>query len=117
MTEEKAIVAQRPEARTVLALSVGARVCLIVGGVLLVWAAYLFWGPISHDVTGGFPARCGSAAQPPVDTLGKAVCGSINDIRRSESLAAAGAALVVIVGGMLAFGFTHVAPRHSRTTP
>jgi hypothetical protein len=111
-----AVPVQQPEIRTVLALSVGARVCLIVGGLFLVWAAYLFWGPIGHDVAGGFPARCGSAAQPPVDTLGKAVCGSINDIRRAESLAAAAAALVVVLGGMLGFGFTRVSTSHSRTT-
>jgi hypothetical protein len=98
-------------ARTVFSLSTGSRICLIVGALLLVFAGYLFWAPLGHSVGTGFPARCGSAAHPPHDTLAKAVCGSVNDERRAQSLSMLVAAVIVVVGGVLAFGATRVDPR------
>src|SRR5690349_10203360 len=106
--------APRTEPRTVLSLSLGARLALVVGLLLLVLAAYLFWGPIGHDVPNGFPANCGSAAKPPHDTLGKAVCGSINEVRLAQSLAVLAAAVVVALGGLFAFGLTRVPARNDR---
>jgi hypothetical protein len=108
--------AARPssEARTVVSLSVGARVCLLLGALLLVLAGLLFWGPISHEVSNGFPAKCGSAAKPPKDSLGKAVCGNANAVRRAESIAALVGAGVLVGGGLLLFGFTRVPSRHAR---
>ncbi len=116
MSEENAAPA-RTEPRAVLSLSLGARISLVVAVLLLIVAAYLFWGPITHDVPNGFPAKCGSAAKPPHDTLGKAVCGSANDIRLAQSLAVLAAAVVVAVGGLLSFGVRHVPPRHTRSAP
>lgn len=100
------------EDRRVWTLSMGARICAILGALLLLLAAYLFWGPLGRDVSGGFPADCGSAAKPPTDTLGKAVCGSVNDERRTQSLTALGAAVIVTGGGLLAFGANRVPSRH-----
>ena len=100
--------------RTVLALSTGSRICLLLGALLVLFAAYLYWSPLGADVAGGFPAKCGSAASPPSDSLGKAVCGAVNAQRQTQALAVLGAAVVVVVGGLLAFGVTRVASRHDR---
>lgn len=99
------------ETRRVWSISTGARICLILGALFLLSSAYLFWGPLGRTVEGGFPADCGSAAKPPRDTLGKAVCGSINDERRTQALTALGAAVIVAGGGLIAFGAYRVAPR------
>jgi hypothetical protein len=112
--EDQRTVDPSTEVRTVVTLSVGARVCLIVGGLFLVLAGYLFWAPIGHEVQGGFPAKCGSAAKPPKDALGKAVCGNANATRRAQSVAALVAAGVSVGGGLLLFGFTRVPSRHTR---
>lgn len=103
-----------PANRTVFSLSLGSRICLLLGALLVLFAAYLFWSPIGDSVPGSFPAKCGSAADPPDDSLGKAVCGSANEQRQSQSLAVLGAAVVVIVGGLLSFGVTRVVPPQDR---
>jgi hypothetical protein len=86
-------------------------VCLVLSLLLLLLAAYLFWGPLGQDVTSNFPAKCGSAAHPPGDSLGRAVCGSINAERRAQALTALAAAIIVAVGGVFAFGVAPVASR------
>jgi hypothetical protein len=116
MTDDSATPASRPEPRTVLVVSVGARVCVLIGLLFVVLAGYLYLGPIGHVVSGGFPARCGSAAAPPTDSLGKAVCGTSNDERRSQALAALVAAGVLAVGGFAAFGFTRVPSKQPRSS-
>jgi hypothetical protein len=103
--------ATRAEDRRVFSLSTGSRICFIVAALLLLLAGYLFWSPLGASVANGFPAKCGSAAHPPSDTLGKAVCGSVNDERRAQALAALGAAVIVAGGGLLAFGAAPVASR------
>lgn len=97
-------------------LSLGSRLSLVAGVLLLIAAAYLFWGPIGHDVAGSFPAKCGSAAKPPHDDLGKAVCGSVNDVRRWQAAAMLAAGVTVAVGGVLSFGVTRISPRQTRPT-
>lgn len=105
MTEEH----PAPQHRTVFSLSYGARICLLLGALLLLASGYLFWSPIGTSVPDAFPASCGSAASPPRDSLGKAVCGSLNEQREAQAAAALGAAVVVILGGLLAFGVKRVA--------
>ncbi len=117
MTEDDAAAQPHTEARAVLSMTVGARLSLVASLLLLIVAAYLFWGPIGHDVANGFPANCGSAAKPPHDTLGKAVCGSVNDVRLAQAVSALAAAIVVAIGGLFSFGFTRVVTRHTRTAP
>jgi hypothetical protein len=103
--------------RRVFSLTTGARICLIVSALLLLFAAYLFWGPIGRSMANGFPAKCGSAAHPPADRLGKAVCGSVNVERRAQALTSLGAGLIVAGGGLLAFGTTTVNSRAASSAP
>jgi hypothetical protein len=103
-----------PANRTVFSLSLGSRICLLLGALLVLFSAYLFWSPIGASVPGGFPAKCGTAADPPSDSLGKAVCGSANAQRQTQSLAVLGAAIVVVIGGLMAFGVTQVVSQHDR---
>lgn len=109
--EEAAAKATPTDNRRVWSPTVGSRICLILGALLLLFAAYLFWGPLGRGVAGGFPADCGSAAKPPGDTLGKAVCGSLNDERRTQALTALVAAVIVAAGGVIAFGVDRVPSR------
>jgi hypothetical protein len=90
--------------RTVVTLSVGARVGATIALVLLVGAAYLLWSPIQLYPSDGFPIMCGSGAHIPADTLGTAACGKVNEIRQWQAGAVAVAALVVAVGSAYAFG-------------
>ena len=88
-----------------VSLATGSRVCVLLGLLLLVVAAYLYWAPIgAAPPQEGFPARCGTAADPPSESLGRAVCGVANDVRRSQALTAVGGAVVLLVIGPLLFG-------------
>lgn len=103
--------------RAVISLSQGARLCMVVSALFLVLAAYYYWVPVGRTVPNNFPANCGSAANPPHDSLGKAICGTLNDGRRVQALAALGAAVVMAAGGLLSFGVRReifpAAPPHS----
>jgi hypothetical protein len=90
--------------RTVVTLSVGARVGATIALVLLVGAAYLLWSPIQLYPSEGFPIMCGSGARVPADTLGTAACGKVNEIRQWQAACVAAAAVVVAVGSVYAFG-------------
>jgi hypothetical protein len=92
------------DTRTVVTLSVGARVGATIALVLLVGAAYLLWSPIQLYPSDGFPIMCGSGAQLPADTLGTAACGKVNEIRQWQAASLAAAAVVVAVGSVYAFG-------------
>lgn len=90
--------------RTVLTLSVGARVGGVIALLLLVGAGYLLWSPIQLYPADGFPIMCGTAANPPGDDLGTAACGDVNRIRQWQAGSLAVAALVVAAGSLYAFG-------------
>ena len=90
--------------RTVLTLSVGARVGAVIALLLLVGAGYLLWSPIQLYPSDGFPIMCGTAANPPADELGGAACGDVNRIRQWQAGTVAVAALVVAAGALYAFG-------------
>ena len=90
--------------RTVVTLSVGARVGAVIALLLLVGAGYLLWSPIQLYPSDGFPIMCGSAANLPSDELGSAACGQVNEIRQWQAGSLAAAALVVAVGSVYAFG-------------
>lgn len=90
--------------RSVLTLTVGAKLGATLGLLLLVGAAYLLWSPIQIYPSDGFPIMCGTAASPPGDELGTAACGQINVIRQWQAGALAVAALVVLAGAIYAFG-------------
>lgn len=90
--------------RTVVTLSVGARVGATIALVMLVGAGYLLWSPIQLYPSEGFPIMCGSGARYPGDTLGGAACGKVNEIRQWQAGSLAVAALVVAAGSVYAFG-------------
>ena len=90
--------------RTVMSLSIGARVGVVLALVLLVGAGYLLWSPIQLYPPEGFPIKCGSAAVPPDNELGTAACGSINVIRQWQAGGLAAAAVLVGAGSIYAFG-------------
>ena len=90
--------------RTVVTLSVGARVGAVIALLLLVGAGYLFWSPIQLYPSEGFPIMCGSAADLPSDELGTAACGEVNRIRQWQAGSMAVAAVVVAAGSVYAFG-------------
>ncbi|GAA4388555.1 hypothetical protein GCM10023153_03910 [Ornithinibacter aureus] len=92
--------------RTVVTLSVGARVGATIALLLLVAAGYLFWSPIQLYPSEGFPIMCGSGARIPGDDLGAVACGKVNEIRQWQAGSLAVAALVVAAGSLYAFG-TH----------
>lgn len=92
------------ERRTVVTLSVGARVGATIALVMLVGAGYLLWSPIQLYPSDGFPIMCGSGARIPGDTLGIAACGKVNEIRQWQAGSLAVAALVVAAGSVYAFG-------------
>lgn len=100
------------ETRTIVTLSVGARVGVVLALLLLIVAGYLFWSPIQLSPSaGGFPVKCGSAANPPGDQLGAAACGQSNVIRQWQAGAFLAAALVVAIGSLYAFGVRAVRAR------
>lgn len=90
--------------RTVVSPSTGARIGLMVALVLLIGAGYLLWSPIQLYPAEGFPTKCGMAAAPPSDELGRAICGDIHLIRQWQAGALAVAALVIAAGSLYAFG-------------
>lgn len=92
------------DTRTIVTLSVGARVGAVVAVLLLVAAGYLMWSPIQLYPSNGFPIMCGTAAAPPVDELGSAACGDVNVIRQWQAGSVTLAALFVAAGSIYAFG-------------
>ena len=94
---------QGPRGRTVTVLSLGSRLSIVVGLLLLVLAGYFFYVPIQFDTQAG-PFKCGSAARPPTDDFGKNTCAYRPMIMRYRALSVGLAAVIVIVGGVASFG-------------
>lgn len=92
--------------RTVHVLSTGARICLMIAGLLLVLAGYVFFSGIQRTIPGGngFPFLCGSAASPPTEDFPKSACGYENQNRQYEAAAYVVSALIIGGGGLLTFG-------------
>lgn len=99
--------------RTVVRLSVGFRVTLLIASVFVVAAAYMYWVPLSVPSSQGGPFGCASAASPPTDPFPKAICGGINKEYRYRTWALLASALLVGGGGYLFFG----AERRKETRP
>lgn len=92
------------ETRTVMSLSMGARVGMTIALLVLVGAGYLLWSPIQLYPAEGFPIMCGTAAAPPDDQLGSVACGEVNVIRQWQAGSLALAAVLVALGSVYAFG-------------
>lgn len=109
------------ESRTGVSLSVGARIGVLVAGVLAVIAGVLFWSPIQLYPANTFPVQCGTAGNPPKNDLGKAVCGDVNVIRQWQAGGFAATSVWVLVGSVYAFGLRrrveHRVVEAGETTP
>jgi hypothetical protein len=94
----------RQATRTVFVLSRGARLFLLLGVLMLMFAAYLLFAPIDIQSPQGPMFNCGSAARPPTDTFQKNVCGRIDQDRQFQSAFVAGGAIITALGGLVVFG-------------
>lgn len=92
--------------RTVTTLSLGARLSLLAGLLVGILAAYFALVPIQFDTQDGSPFRCGSAAYPIGGTFARNVCADRNRVNSYRAAATGAAAVVVGVGGALAFGLS-----------
>ena len=72
--------------------------------IALLSAAYLYWSPVLAPKSDGFPVDCGTAAAPPADELGQALCGQIVEQRAWQAAAAAALAIILVGGGIYVFG-------------
>lgn len=90
--------------RTVVSSSTGARIGLMVALIVLIVAGYLLWSPIQLYPAEGFPTKCGMAAAPPRDDLGRAICGDIHVIRQWQAGTLAVIAAVIALGSFYVFG-------------
>ena len=79
----------------------------MVGLLFAVVAGYLYFVPIQFDTKDGGPFKCGSAAQPVTDTFAHNVCGDRNTINRDRAFAFGAMAVVIALGGAVAFGTRH----------
>jgi hypothetical protein len=101
--------------RRVLMVSTGARVCIMLGLLLVVVAAYLFWSPLEKPTKEGIPFGCSSAANSPSDPFQRKVCGKLNERRQMQAGGFLLAAVIVGVGGVLTFGSSRTV-EHARPT-
>jgi hypothetical protein len=106
------------QTRTVLTVNRGAKLCLLVAALLLLFAAYLFFVPLDIQTQEGPMFNCGSAARPPTAAFPKTVCGRLSQTAQLRAGFAAGGAVVTALGGLLVFGVTrrtaHVDPAAGR---
>lgn len=95
---------QRHIGRTVFVLSRGARACLLLGVLLLLFGVYKLVTPIDIQSPQGPMFACGSGIRPPTDQFQKNVCGRLAERQQVQAGFLAGGALVVAAGGVLVFG-------------
>ena len=76
----------------------------MLGLLLVVVAAYLFWSPLEKPTKQGVPFGCLSAANSPRDPFQSKVCGKLNERRQMQAGGFLLAAVIVGVGGVLTFG-------------
>jgi hypothetical protein len=95
---------QRAGARPVFGLTRGARACLLIALLLLVFAVFRMVTPIDIQTTQGPMFGCGSGLRPPTDAFQKNVCGRLSQGRQVEVGFEAGGAVIIALGGLLVFG-------------
>jgi hypothetical protein len=105
--------AQQPEAREVLVLSIGARLAVLAGLLVLIGAAVVWWLPLERLVPPAPPVPCGTAASPVTTAPAAQLCGAL--AQREQVLAGGllAASVAVAAGGLLVFG----ADRKTQVTP
>jgi hypothetical protein len=101
--------------RSVVVVSTGARICVLIALLMVVLAGYLFWSPLEKPTKQGIPFGCSTAASPPSDQFPKTVCGKLNERRRMQAGFLVLGAVVVGVGGVIAFGTARTVERRRPT--
>ena len=104
------------DTRTVLGLTAGSKICLLVAIPFLVAAAYFLWVPISIPGTDG-RFGCGSAFSPPSDDFPKNVCGSVNHVYQVRAGSLLAVSLLVAAAGVFFFGVTRRVEQRKRRDP
>jgi hypothetical protein len=94
----------RVASRTVFVLNRGGRVCLLIAVLMLLFGAYLFFKPLDIPSPDGPMFNCGSAVHPPHEQFARNVCGRIATDHQLQAAFLAGGALIVALGGLVAFG-------------
>ncbi len=107
---------QRPVGRTVFVLTRGARACLLLGLLLLLFGVYKIVTPIDIQSPQGPIFACGSGLRPPSDQFQKNVCGRLAERHQVQAGFLAGGALIVAAGGLLVFGSSRREERARATT-
>lgn len=90
--------------RTVASPTTGARVCLMVAVLLILWAVYFMIAPIQVIAANGRQFDCGTAVAGPTSKFATGICGSANSGNSKKALLLGAGAIVVGVGGFLTFG-------------
>src|SRR5689334_11505105 len=93
------------ERRTVTSPSRGLRLCLTIAALFRVATVYTLTAPIQVSTGSGKRFDCGTAINGPASTFAQGLCGEANHGAAVKAIALAVAALVIILGGLLTFGF------------
>ena len=94
----------RTVTREIVSLTRGARVGIVLSGLLAVLALFLLLVPLEKGSSTGQPFRCGTAADPATGDFPEAVCGELADRFRLGAAAMAVSAALVGVGAVWVFG-------------
>ncbi len=92
------------ETRVVASPALGTRLSICAGLIILAVAAYLLFVPIGIPTKEGPTFKCGTAWAPETGDFARSVCGGLNDKARLQAGVVGFAGLVVIAGGLWAFG-------------
>jgi hypothetical protein len=80
-------------------------VCLLVAALFVVLAGYFVMAPVQVQAGTGKTFDCGTAINGPKTEFARGLCGAAGDVNVGRAVASGVAALVVAVGGLVAFGF------------
>lgn len=102
------MASEHHDTRTVTALRLGTKICLMVAVPFLVAAVYFFFAPVVMGKSGGGVFECGSASSQPSDQFQRTICGNLPQINLYRAYAAAAAAIGIAVLGFVFFGVDRV---------
>ena len=90
--------------RRVRVPTTAARVCMLVGLILVVASLYYFFAPLDRTLVNGIIVHCGSPVRPSADADSLVACAALpgQELAKGEVLAAVG--LVLLVFSTLVFG-------------
>lgn len=91
--------------RTVVAPAPAAKLMVLLGLLLAVFAVYLAFSPLERTTKDGRPVQCGSAFKPP-GALVRVACATANTQRQWQTGAVFASALIIAFGGIWVYGGT-----------